>query len=1124
MLKVWMKSLSLFLVLLFTSAAFAQTFRGTVSGSVTDSQGAVVSGAAIQLTNPATGFAQNGKSGSSGEFIFPELPVGLYQLTVSLPGFSTKKIDGIDVAVTKVTTIKVELNVGAENTVIDVTANAIQTDTTSSSLVSVIDSKSVQEMPMNGRNFTQMVKFAPGVGALTNSVNGSRVASINYQVDGADNVDPWLGIVASNQGGIASVAGGLIPIEAIDQFSMQSAGEADQGRNAGANSNMVLKSGTNKIHGDVFYFDRNEYFAAISPVAPVGSHKALIRNHQGGFTLGGPIWKDHTFLFTAGEIQIAKANTALTDTVLSDAWIASATSYLKNYGLNPNQLSANLYKLLFPADSRAAPFGTSNYFAQGTSNYNSYNGIIKLDHHFSDKQTLSARYLGTTGKQTAPTGSNFAQYFQTAPMHIHNFSVVHSYIFTSHVLNQVTLATNYFLQTFNDASQNFYPQANAGLNLGITNPVVAAGAPTITVSGFDISGATQPSGRTDVTGHITDNFHWTIGKHNLKFGGEFRHSNVNQLYFSSARGTFTFDGTRGTWFAVPVSTAAKAACGTTGSGTACAAACAAATGACTAGSTANAQALAYCGTLGISSSGLCNSLSYVADFMNGTPTNSSGARLLQGNAQRVWTLNTEDLWASDSFQVTKRLNINYGVRYTIPGVLTAEKNNVYGFVTGPNPGFQLGLYPNYYSAIAPRFGFSYSPLDNNMTVVRGSFGIFYDFPAMSSWATGTTTNGGANYAQNNPAGPDAAAIFNASNLTWQANTATPLFAGAAAPQVGAFGVNQNFKMPYAEVFSFGIEQQFTRTTLVTLGYVGSQGRRLSVLYDINQPVANGTATASARPYTQTSFPNENATYVGKPLLGINQLNFGSSSNYNALQATVKQAAWHGVQTTLNYTWGKSMDNGSSSTTPMNSYNLRQDYGPSTFDARHTLNGYAYYTVPQLWHAMPRLTKGFQVNALYTYSTGLPLNPLVSTDNSKTSQLKDRPNVVVGSNPYTGLQLATSTATGRQYRWMTNASNSSFTVADPGTYGNERRNAYYGPNFRTVDVSLFKHTPITERVMSELRAEIFNVFNLNNFANPSVSNITSSTFGLITQTRNGSGAPGIGYGEPFNVQFALKLSF
>jgi hypothetical protein len=341
--------------------------------------------------------------------------------------------------------------------------------------------------------------------------------------------------------------------------------------------------------------------------------------------------------------------------------------------------------------------------------------------------------------------------------------------------------------------------------------------------------------------------------------------------------------------------------------------------------------------------------------------------------------------------------------------------------------------------------------------------------------------------------------------------------------VGAFGVNRNFRMPYAEVYSLGIEQQLSRTSLLNVGYVGSEGRRLTVLFDVNQPVANGTSTASPRPYPQTSFPNENPIFVGLPLLGINEVNFEGSSNYSSLQTTIRQALWHGVAATMNYTWSKAMDDSSSATTPMNSYNLKQDYGPSTYDNRHLLNGMVFYSVPQMFHAMPRLTRGFQLNAIYTYSSAIPINPSISTDVSKTDQLKDRPNVTPGVNPYTGLQLASSTATGRQYRTFTNATGA-FTTPANGTYGNEQRDTYYGNNFRTIDFSLFKETPVSEKVMSELRVEIFNIFNFNNFADPSVSSITSSTFGLVTQTRNGAGAPGIGYGEPFNIQFAAKVSF
>ena len=1085
-------------------ASGAQTFRGSVTGTVTDPSGAIVADAVIQLTNPATGTTITSKSNKAGDYNFTELTPSQYDLTVTAAGFSVRKFSNLDVQVTKVLTLDVKLAVGAESTVVDVVTGGVQTDTETSALVTVVDQKTVQEMPMNGRNFTQMVKFAPGVGALSNSVNGSRTASINFQVDGSDNVDAWLGIVASNQGGIASVAGGLIPIEAIDQFSMQSAGEADQGRNAGANSNMVLRSGTNSIHGDVFYYDRNEFFAALNPVQAPGSRKQLIRNHQGGFTLGGPIWKDHTFLFTAGEIQVAKANTSQQDTVLSDAWIAQGTQFLNAFGQAPSQLSLNLYRTLYPAYTKGLPASVNNYSANGTANYNSFNGIIKLDHHFTDKHSLSLRYLGTTGKQTAPTSSYYAEYFQTAPMHIHNASVVDNYIFNSHLLNQLTLGVNYFLQTFNDANQNYFPSINAGLNLGITNPVVAQGSPSIIFSGgnssgFDQVGATQPSGRTDVTGHITDSLHWTVGRHQFKFGGEYRHANINQLYFASSRGTFTFDGQRGTGTGLGWSTGSLSP---------------------------STRATATCTALGIAD---CTRMTELADFLYGAPTNtsSSGARLLQGNAQRVWLLNTEDVWASDTFQATKKLNISYGLRYTIPGAVHAEKDDVYNFIPGANPSFQHGTYNNYYGAVAPRLGFAYSPLSDNSMVIRGSFGLYYDVPAMSSMVSGSTGNGGAAYFQNNPAGPDAAVIYNATNVRWAVGV-NP-FTTATPPQLGVFAVDPNIKMQHAAVYSLGIQQQLSRNTLFTLGYAGSAGRHLTVLYDLNQPRANGTAVASPRPYRQTVFPNQ-SIFTGQTLLGINQLNSGASSNYNSLQATLRQSTWKGLNFALNYTFAKSMDDASSSATPTNSYNIHQDYGPSTFDARHVVTGTVFYSVPQLFHAMPRLTRGWQTNALLTYSTGLPLNPLLSGDRSVTSQGKDRPNVVAGVNPYIGdVVLDTSTASGRTYRFLQKNTGNAYFAAPPiGTYGNAQRDGYYGPKFRTVDFSVFKHTPISEKVMTELRAEVFNIFNFNNFAQPSVSGIgaatTSDSFGRITATRNNGGSPGLGVGEPFNVQFAFKVTF
>jgi hypothetical protein len=1074
------------LCLLMAASVYSQTFRGSLTGVVLDPQGAVIPDAAVQLKSPSTGVVQNGKSNKAGEFAFPELAPGIYQLVVTFPGFQTKEIDAVNVAVSKVENEKVVMNVGAQSTVVDVAANGVQVDTTTSSLVSVVDSKQVADMPINGRDFTQMVKFTPGDN-LSNSVNGQRTTSINYQIDGTDNVDAYLGIVASNQGGIASVPGGLVPIEAIDQFSVQSNAEADMGRNAGANENMVLKSGTNQIHGDVFYFNRNEFFASINPVAPVGSRKAPIRNNQFGFTLGGPIWKDHTFLFLAGEIQLASAGNSYSDTVLNDSWIAAGGAFLKNYGLTSNALSLSLYKTLYPAVANNAGAVINNWFAGSPDKYNSYNSVIKLDHHFSDKESVSIRYLGTTGRQTAEDGSYYPEYFQTAPMHIHNFSVIQTSIINSHLLNQVQLGTNYFLQTFNDADQNLNPGTAAGLTLGLTG-IIAGGSPTITISGFDEVGATQPSGRTDVTGQVVDSLRWTLGKHSLKFGGEYRHANVNLAYFTAARGTFAFDGTRGPW--------AKET------------------------ATDNTNCMAAFGTA-------CTSQDIaLADYLNGQPSNSTTSKLLQGDPQRVYLLNTYDFWAQDDFQASSKLTVNYGVRWSLPGHVYDAKNDLSSFV--PGKGFVTPLYNNYYGAIAPRLGFAYSPLSDNKFAIRGAWGIYYDVPGMTNMVSGTTGNGGDSYTQNNPAGPDPAYTVAVSNFTWQQNSSP--FTGAALPQLGAMGVQPNYRIQYSMNMSLNVEQQLTNSTLFTLGYVGTQGRRLAVLYDLNEATGYNFATKTyIRPYdSQLTFPGQ-TVFTGQPFAGINQVTAGASANYNGLQAVLRQSLKHGVSVTANYTWAHSMDDASSDVDPMNSRNLHQDYGPSTFDIRHTFNGFVTYNVPKFTSFAPRLTQGFQFNSLFDFSTGTPLSVLIGKDYSLTGENHDRVSIVPSVNPYLGATTIVN-KTSRAYAYLARAAYDYPVagVSSPttfGVYGNEQRDSGgRGPKFGDVDFSIFKHTPITERVNSEFRVEMFNILNQRNFANPSVTNIGSGTFGEITNTKNGSGSPGIGYGEPFNIQFALKILF
>ena len=408
----------------------------------------------MRLDNPATGFTRSTVATSAGEYNFPDLAVGIYSITVMHGGFETTKVDKIEIAVSKTTNINVQLGVAQQQQVLEISAAAVNLETTSSDLSALVNDKTVQELPLNGRDFRQMVKLAPGVTPSGTDVNGMRSTSNNYQVDGADNNDAMLGIESQNQPGVAGIAGGLLPIDAIDQFSVQTNAGADMGRNSGSNINMVIKSGTNTLHGTAYFFNRNEDLASRSPLLPAGSRPQEIRNNQPGFSVGGPIVKNKTFFFVSGEIQLAIAGESILDTSPSAAWVTAGDAVLSKYGVAVNPVSMNLLNI-YPAYSRTGPATANNYLANDLNTYNSFNGLVKIDHRFSDKHSLSVRYFGTGGTQVADVGSHFKEFFQTAPMHVHNFSVVENAILSPRLVNQLTLGANYFMQTFQDENIGF---------------------------------------------------------------------------------------------------------------------------------------------------------------------------------------------------------------------------------------------------------------------------------------------------------------------------------------------------------------------------------------------------------------------------------------------------------------------------------------------------------------------------------------------------------------------------------------------------------------------------------------------------------------------------------------------
>lgn len=1032
----------------FSGVSDAQTFRGAISGRVADSTGAVLPGVTVTATNDATGIVRTTVTSATGDFSVPDLQLGMYTIETTLQGFQTLRTK-VEVSVSQVASVELKMGLSQVAETINVTASALLLDTVSTSLSNVVRPKQVQDLPLNGRDFRGMLQLAPGVAGT--SVNGVRGRGNNFQIDGADNNDAFQNAAAVNQGGVSGIAGTLLPIEAIDQFSVQSGGQAEMGRNAGSTVNLVIKSGTNDPHGSAFYFNRHEALSNNSPVALPNTTKREIRNNQYGFSLGGPIVHSKTFFFSTLEIQKLTAGNAIPTTAPSAAWVTSATQLLNQFSVPVNPVSVNMLAL-WPANSRTGPAAASNFVSTDANTYSSANGIAKVDHNFNSVHSVSARYFAGGGDQVAQTNSPYLDYFQAVPSRMHNVSVVTTSVLTSHFVNQLVIGYNYFKQTFNSNDFSANPIA-MGFNTGVTDPDLA-GPPNVTINGFAAVGGTQPLGRIDKTIHFTNNMSYAAGAHQLKFGGEARMAGLLVFYDSNKRGTFTYDGTVGPWASLPASQASA-------------------------------------------------SLKSLADFMAGSYATGI---IVRGSTRHDYTQNSFDLYLQDAWSVSPNVTLNFGARYTYPGVLGASDAKLTNFLPDKGMVSTDTLYPAQKDAISPRLGITWVPNDSRKTVIRGGYGLFYDMFAVAFFTANTGfANGGALGVGNNPGGETPVYSLTQRRLTVANNV--PIFGATPLPPYGAFAVSQDLKLPYVVNFNVNVEQQLGPHTIAQVGYVGTRGHRLALMRDINAATPGATLAQARRPYA-TIYPD---------LAAINQLESIGRSEYNSLQMSLIQSAWHGVSGRLNYTLSHANDNGSEArnTLPMIQGNIDADWGNADFDVRHVLTAGFTYNIPT-WGA-GRFGDGWQVNTIATFQSGRPFNITTGTDASGTGVRSDRPNLV--GDPYAGIVQPTTTPLSVQ-----SFNPAAFAAPAAGTFGNLERNALYGPGFNSVDLSLFKTTKLTKGASAQLRLEVFNLFNTINWANPGTSLSSSTTFGVITNTRNANNAPGIGAGEPRNVQLAVKFLF
>ena len=1085
----------------------AQTFRGSINGTISDQSGAVLPNVPVTATAMTTGIVHTTATSSAGEFLFQDLPIGEYIVETNNSGFQGVKVDRVPVSSGAVYTLKIILRPAQTTTSVEVSADQVGLDTASSTELTILPTKAIQDLPQNGRDVSQLVAQSPGFagapglgGGGLGSVNGTRPNAINWQIEGTDDNDLFWGYPSSNISGASGIATTLIPVEAIDQFSFVTSSGAQTGRNAGGTVNLTLKSGTNQLHGSAFYYIRNEFFAANTPFAPPGTKKQYLRNINDGASLGGPIIKNKTFGFAAFEYQgFGIANTS-SSTEPSTAYQAAATDLLDFYGIPVSPVATSLLANLWPADALTGPATPANYFNRAIARGFSYNGVAKIDHHINEKNNISVRAFFGYGHAESPGPSYLTPYWAYGPQRSQNYAVTHNLTPTTHLTNQLSFGTNIVYLFFTDKDTNFNPVA-LGLNTGVTNPSLS-GAPRMQILNFDPIGWNPPYGRKTFVPQLTDTVTYVKASHQMSFGGDFRWADYKDLTQRYGRGSFTFDGSQGPW---------------SSSSTAC-------------------SGLATLNQSAPSPVTDQNTLD-LADFMAGC---AASAYIAQGDQTRDTNVHTFSLFGQDAWQMNKNFTLNFGLRYEYFGPPHDDSKDLSVFNPNVSGGLAVAgqdianIFPQYKKGFNPRVGFAYSP-GKSTFAIRGSYGLYFDTPHLQLFFDlRGTNNGGTPGVQDNPVGTKPVAFPSLNSVIIEPNQ--PIFPTldqsiAGEGVINVFSISPNFRPGVTSNYNLNVQQSLGHYAVAQIGYVGTQGRHLTTVVDINQ-AAQGSAQANPTCDPKYASAGEGNQQCSRPYFNqfpnfavINQVQSGANSNFNSLQTSLRVASWHGVSGQANYMWSHSLDfmTGIPPYLPQDSTNLKAEYGNSDMDTRHQFTAYLTYDVPGSSHGPSWLSHGWQFNGIFNFHSGQPFTVMSTNNSSGNGEFSDRADLVPGMNPFQG--VSHQVVDGAVQWFNTDA----FEDPPDGQYGTTRRGQYTNPGYSEVDFSAFKNTHISERVTLQLRAEMFNLFNRINLAPVGYPQIADSAgegnSGQIFSTFGAYFAEqGIGPGEPFNTQFAIKFIF
>ncbi|MFZ0865329.1 MAG: TonB-dependent receptor [Candidatus Sulfotelmatobacter sp.] len=1006
-------ALLIFVLSALSLTAVAQSTAGRVLGRVTDQSGASVAGAKVVITDVQRGTSRTLATDTSGDYVAPDLIPGTYKIHVEAKGFKAVERPAVTVEVATDVRADFSLQPGDVSEIVTVTEEVPLINTTSSTLGGTLSNVEINDLPLNGRNYENLLQLRPGVvrypggGFSTTSADGLRAEDNAYYVEGLFNSEPYSGQAIINGSGIAGDSATILPIDAIQEFNLQQNPPAEYGWKPGAVVNVGLKSGTNKLHGTAFGFGRDgDHLDARNYFNDSPSPKLTRTLEQFGGSLGGAIIKDKAFFFGAYEGQRYNVGNSYGG-VAGPSMVHMAPNGTCSFNFagdcadsipdaladitEPAAVAAGV--IVSPASllvSGCSATGTCNGTGFVTNNQtdigtaltanqaitipNGFNNVVhvdnfvgKVDYSLNERSTISGMYFFGNNSGTVEDFSELQQKW-LSDIHTRAQVVGGGWTWTpsARLVNEARVGYNRLYQPTLPADLNT-PASAYGLDTGVTGPNTG-GLPRIGFGGYftTLGGFKWPKfqGPDSITQFI-DHISYTIGKNALKFGGELHYDRVNNASYGNARGSVNFLGG-----------VASANPGPNGS-------------------------------------------SSLEDFFAGAPLKST---VEVGNP----TLHLHN-WAysgffQDDYRATKNLTVNFGVRYEFSSV-PQEANNLLGNFD-PNVGMvQVGhqissLYNPDHKNFGPRFGFAWDIGGNGRTVLRGGGGLIYETVNWQSFVAFNNAFGPGSVPTGAPidaAGDTSGGTITTSNVTYKNIANYPVTWDAAnGPLYGGSTVNcfnspcpimtvdRNLTTPYVWNWTLNLQHAFTPNLSIEAAYVGNHGANLTGIRDINQPPVGsgwtttqpgsaGTLTAclasASAGYNNcavdTGYETLNEPFNAKfpYLANIFQMGNVYRSNYNGLQVTLNARNYHGLSMVAGYTYSHALDDvganwdfGYGSGLPQNAHNVAAEYASSDFDMRHRLTVSLTYAIPGR-SGFGQMREGWEINSIITLESPQPWGPM-----------------------------------------------------------------------------------------------------------------------------------------------------